>query len=91
MTENYDKITAEYRDADFNHRLSLYLQYPQLRSDFILIDQNDLKTDLSAGFRLRKNFPLAHMGTLLGLAAGSAKKFFGAFEKSCPLQCQKNY
>ena len=77
MTENYDKITAEYRDADFNHRLSLYLQYPQLRSDFILIDQNDLTSDLSTGSRLRENFPLAQISMVLGLVAGSAKKIFG--------------
>lgn len=77
MTENYDKITAEYRDADFNHRLSLYLQYPQLRSDFILKDQNDLTSDLSTGSRLRENFPLAQISMALGLVAGSAKKFFG--------------
>ena len=77
MTQNYDKITAEYRDADFNHRLNLYLEFPRLRSDFILIDQNDLKTDLSAGFRLRKNFPLAQISMVLGLVAGSAKKIFG--------------
>lgn len=77
MTENYDKIIAEYRDADFDHRLSLYLQYPQLRSDFILIDQNDLTSDLSTGSRLRENFPLAQISMVLGLVAGSAKKFIG--------------
>ena len=77
MTENYDKITEEYRDADFNHRLNLYLEFPRLRSDFILIDQNDLNADLPAGVRLRKSFPLAQMSTVLGLVAGSAKKFFG--------------
>jgi hypothetical protein len=77
MTENYDKITAEYRDADFNHRLSLYLQYPQLRSDFILIDQNDLTSDLSTGSRLRENFSIAQISMVLGLVAGSAKKFIG--------------
>ena len=77
MTENYDKITAEYREADFDHRLSLYLQYPQLRLDFILIDQNDLTSDLSSGSRLRENFPFAQMSMMLGLIASSAKKFIG--------------
>jgi hypothetical protein len=77
MTENYDKITAEYREADFDHRLSLYLQYPQLRSDFIQIDQNDLTSDLSTGSRLRENLPLAQISMVLGSVAGSAKKFFG--------------
>lgn len=77
MTENYDKITAEYRNADFDHRLNLYLEYPRLRSDFILIDQNGLKSDLSTGFRLRKNFPLAQLRMVMNLVAGSAKKILG--------------
>ena len=45
MTKNFSKITAEYRGADFNQRLNMYLQYPRLRSDFILIDQKDIKTE----------------------------------------------
>ncbi len=77
MTENYDEITAEYRDADFNHRLDTYLQFPQLRPKFILIDQNDLKTDLSTGFKLRKNLLRPQMGMVLSLVVGSAKKNFG--------------
>jgi hypothetical protein len=77
MTENYEKFTAKYRDADFNHRLSLYLQYPQLRSDFILIDQNELTSDLSTGTRLRESFPIAQISMVLGFVAGSAKKFIG--------------
>ena len=77
MTENYDKITVEYRNADFDHRLSLYLQYPRLRSDFILIDQNDLTSDLSTGSRLGETFSLAQIIMVLGSVAGSVKKFFG--------------
>jgi hypothetical protein len=56
MTEDFNKIMTAYRDADFNQRLNLYLQYPRLRSDFFQIDQNDLKTDLSTGFKLRSRF-----------------------------------
>lgn len=77
MAENLNKITAAYRDADFNQRLNMYLQYPRLRSDFILIDQKDIKTDLLAGSRSRKKLPLAQTGTVLGLMATCAKKIFG--------------
>ena len=77
MTQNDHDITAKYREADFNQRLNMYLQYPQLRSDFIRIDQDDLKTDLSTGFKLRKKLSLAQMSMVLSWAATCAKKIFG--------------
>jgi hypothetical protein len=77
MTESHDKIIAEYRDADFNRRLHMYLQFPRLRSKFILMDQNDLNTDLSAGFKLGRNSLAAQMSMVLGSAAGCVKKLFG--------------
>ena len=69
MTEDFNKIMTAYRDADFNQRLNLYLQYPRLRSDFIQIDQNDLKTDLSTGFKLRKKLQSIQINMLLSLMA----------------------
>lgn len=77
MAENLNKITAEYRDADFNQRLNMYLQYPRLRSNFILIDQRDLATDSPADFKLRQKLPLAQMSMALSLVAACAKKIFG--------------
>jgi hypothetical protein len=77
MTKNFNKIIAEYRSADFNQRLNMYLQFPGLRSDFIIIDQNDLKTDISAGFKLRKKLPLNQMSMVLSLVANCARKIFG--------------
>ena len=47
MKLSQDKILSEYRDADFNRRLSMYLQYRQLRSHFILIDQDDMSPNSS--------------------------------------------
>ena len=47
MTRSHDRILTEYRDADFNRRLSMYMRYRQLRSHFILIDQDDMNPDLS--------------------------------------------
>ena len=45
MTGIHDKIIAEYKDADFNRRLHMYLQFPRLRPDFILIDQCNLNAE----------------------------------------------
>ena len=77
MTEDLNKIMTAYRDADFNQRLNLYLQYPRLRSDFFQIDQNDLKTDLSTGFKIRKKLQSVQINMFLSQVAGSVKKIFG--------------
>jgi len=70
MTENFSRRMAEYRDADFNQRLNMYLQYPRLRSDFIEIDRNDLKTaDLSTGLKLRKKLQSIQISMLFSLMA----------------------
>ena len=77
MNENYHDIKAKYREADFNHRLNMYLQYPQFRSDFIRIDRKDLETDLSAGLKSRPKIALAQIGMVLGLVTTFTKKIFG--------------
>ena len=40
MNEHVEQTIADYRDADFKKRLSLYLQYPSLRSTFFMIEQD---------------------------------------------------
>ena len=35
-------LLDDYRHADFTKRLHLYLQYPELRPEFIEIDRNEL-------------------------------------------------
>ena len=77
MTQPHDPIIVEYRDADFNRRLHMYLQFPHLRSAFILIDQNDLITDGLPGFRLGRNPLTAQLSVLFCSAAGFAKKILG--------------
>ena len=77
MTANFNKITAQYSAADFNRRLHMYLEYPGLRPDFIRIDQKDLEKGLAAGFKSRKNLPLAQTSMVLSLVATCAKKIFG--------------
>lgn len=37
MTINFEQMNENYRNADFVCRLHLYLQFPELRNDFLLI------------------------------------------------------
>ena len=76
MTESPTKILTEYRAADFTRRLHLYLQFPGLRSKFMLIDQQGLN-HLKAGFKFRKNARPAQMSVVLGLMAGYVRRLFG--------------
>ena len=77
MTQNHDPVIVEYRDADFNRRIHMYLQFPHLRSAFILIDQNDKITDESTGFKLGRNPLAAQLSVLFCSAAGCAKRILG--------------
>ena len=77
MTGIHDKIIAEYGAADFNRRLHMYLQFPELRSKFISIDQDNRGAELAAGFPSSGFSPAARLAVLLGAAAGCVKKLFG--------------
>lgn len=39
MTSNLEEIYGRYREADFMGRLHIYLQFPELRDDFLEIDR----------------------------------------------------
>ena len=45
MTSHREDVYDRYRQADFNDRLHIYLQFPELRDDFLDIDQNEGGTD----------------------------------------------
>ena len=77
MTEIHEKIMAEYGDADFNRRLHMYLQFPRLRSEFILIDQRNLNAESPAGFTSPRFSLAARMTVLLSSVAVCVKKLFG--------------
>ena len=77
MTGIRDKIMTEYGAADFNRRLHMYLQFPELRSQFILIDQDKPNAKLSAGSPAPGFSVAARMTVLLSSAAGFVKKRFG--------------
>lgn len=61
-----DPIIAEYEKADFNRRMQMYLQMPQLGSEFDSINRNGPQTDLSSEFNLRGRSFAAQMGMALG-------------------------
>jgi len=39
MTNHLEEIYDRYREANFMGRLHIYLQFPELRSDFLEIDR----------------------------------------------------
>lgn len=44
MTSHLEDIYNRYRNAEFTRRLDIYLQIPELRNDFLEIDQSEKKT-----------------------------------------------
>ena len=79
MTVNYQQIIDEYKQTDFNHRMNIYLAYPQLRSKFMSIDRENLKIDIAAGVRLKKPSLSARMSVLFHLATSSIKRLIGIY------------
>lgn len=74
MTQSHEKIIAEYKDVDFNRRLHMYLQFPLLRSKFMVIDQSELNDQLP-GHAARRRFSLiALLNVLLSATAGCVKR-----------------
>lgn len=45
MATNCEKIYEKYRNSDFVSRLHIYLQFPELRNDFLKIDQSEPNSD----------------------------------------------
>lgn len=44
MTSHLEDIYNRYRSAEFTQRLDIYLQFPDLRNDFLEIDLKEKKT-----------------------------------------------
>lgn len=65
---NHDPIIANYKNANLNRRLQMYLQFPVLKSEFDLINRNDRHLKTSSDFELR----IKSFATQMGMALGSA-------------------
>jgi hypothetical protein len=74
MTQSQEQIIAEYRDADFNRRLHMYLQFPPLRSRFMAIDQSDLNDQPLGHAAGRSSALTALVSLLFSAAAGFVKR-----------------
>jgi len=44
MAVNPEDIYEQYRRADCTHRLNIYLQFPELRDDFFIIEQQEARS-----------------------------------------------
>ena len=78
MTINCDaKIIAEYRNAGFNRRLHIYLEFPHLRSNFIQIDQGGRTKDYSTVFNFSMHSFLTQLNMKINSAASSVKRVVG--------------
>ncbi len=64
MNRDHATIFSEYRRADENGRLHIYLQFPELRNDFLEIEQERTGQSRSAAAQApaRKH---AHLGRII--------------------------
>ena len=68
MERTSQKLLSEYKDADFNKRLDLYLQCRELRSEFTDIEKNMLHHESPAREETTQNFLKIRPGRLLSMA-----------------------
>ena len=65
MMNSPNEMLAQYREADFNARLNLYLQHPALRDEFMATDQAELRGQVDGSYGLFRNSPGMSLVTLL--------------------------
>ncbi len=56
---NQQDIIERYRHADFRHRLSLFLECPVLRNEFVRIEQNEVGKNTFSESAARSKISLA--------------------------------
>ena len=71
----HDPILADYKNANLNRRLQMYLQFPFLKSEFDSINRNDPLLKTSSDFELQIKTFAAQMGMALGSAAACRGPF----------------
>jgi hypothetical protein len=76
MNWNANDPLEEYRSADFNKRLHLYLQYPELRSEFVEMDRNDLQREAPQCVPGFNCLPKIRLRSLFNLKAGCVRRRF---------------
>ena len=77
MYDINDNRLVDYRNADEEKRLAMYLQFPRLRSEFYRIDEQELRQALSAGREKQRRPVSVHLNAVAGTMASAFKKFMG--------------
>ena len=78
MNETAKQLLADYRAADFHHRLNIYLQTPELRSEFIKIDQAELKKSLASTSPAPKFSLVKKLSNFSNTVALGLRKYIGS-------------
>ncbi|MBT8332377.1 MAG: hypothetical protein KJP06_08625 [Deltaproteobacteria bacterium] len=74
MTDDNHKRLLQYQEGDFNSRLNLYLQYPALRAQFMVIDQSELNPEVRrCGGRPKQSLPM-RLTVLLSTSIGCVRR-----------------
>ena len=77
MKWNTNELLDAYRRADFGKRLHLYLQYRDLRPEFMEIERNGPRPELRKSRPRHKCFSVIHADTLSHLTGRCLKRRFG--------------
>jgi hypothetical protein len=77
MKRTTSDLLGEYRHADFTKRLHLYLQYPELRPEFMEMDRKIPHPEAQGCMSGTKCTPNIPAGTLLSLKPGYVRRLFG--------------
>lgn len=76
MDATHQRILGEYRNADLNRRLHMYLQMPRLRAEFIEIDRRDSPFQFPGSRSKRGHSPAAALCELLGRLRSLGQRLF---------------
>jgi len=74
MKQNISGLLDRYRCADWNTRLHLYLQYPDLRAEFIEIDRIDLCREQEDRTRNARCISTVQKSHFFGVMAGCMRR-----------------
>lgn len=76
MENNTEKILNDYQSADFNRRLHIFLDYPRLRPEFLMIDEYELKTKTSSKSKKRHRSVSGYLNVAMVTAIHGFKRFW---------------
>ena len=81
MKQSISGLLDNYRCADWNTRLHLYLQYPDLRTEFIEIDRSDFCRRQENRTRSVRCISTVQKSHFFGVMAGCMRRLFRGPER----------